>query len=271
MYDAHTMAAKSPEMNIMMRAAETAGRSLTRDFGEVEALQISKKGPGDFVSAADHRAESIIHNILSEVYPDDAFLMEESGEKEGKNNRRWVVDPLDGTANFLHGIPQWSISIALEEDGELKYGLVFDPIRGEMFTAEKGKGAFLYRRRLRVATAPKQFGNVVIVGAPRTAEGKDKEKLFLKEYGVLINAGASPRRFGSAALDLCYVAAARAEGFWERHLKPWDIAAGILIVKEAGGLVSDCDDDRASAFETGNILAANSHMSSALKKLLRGL
>lgn len=265
------MARTSPELNIMIRAAEKAGRSLARDFGEVEALQVSRKGPGDFVSAADHRAEQIIYSTLYEVYPDDGYLMEEGGAEQGTSGRRFIVDPLDGTANFLHGLPQWSISMALEDKGELIAGLVYDPTRGEMFTAEKGRGAFLHRTRLRVSAPRGELGSVVIVGAPRTAEGKGKEKLFLREYAALIETGASPRRLGSAALDLCYVAAGRADGFWERHLQPWDIAAGILIVREAGGFIADCDDDKKNPLETGNILASNSDIFRALKKTLRGL
>lgn len=259
----------TPALTMMIRAAERAGRSLVRDFGEVENLQVSRKGPGDFVSAADHRAEEIIHRTLSEACPKDGFLMEESGTREGTSGRRFIVDPLDGTANFLHGLPHWSISIALEDKGEIVAGLVYDPTRGEMFTAERGKGALLRRQRLRVSAREGAMSAVVIVGTPRRAEGDGKERLFLREYEALVNAGCSPRRFGSAALDLCYVAAGRADGFWERHLQPWDVAAGILIVREAGGFVADCDDDDADPVFTGNVLAGNAAIFAVLKRDLR--
>ncbi|HBH25803.1 MAG TPA: inositol monophosphatase [Rhodospirillaceae bacterium] len=257
-------------MTMAIRAAERAGRSLARDFGEVENLQVSRKGPGDFVSAADHRAEEIIFKVLSEAYPQDGFLMEEGGAKPGTSGRRWIIDPLDGTANFLHGIPHWSVSIALEEDGRVVAGLVHDPCRGEMFTAERSQGAFLHRRgRLRVAAGRGSLSPVVLVGAPRKSEGDGKEHLFLEEYGALVHMGASPRRFGSAALDLAYVAAGRVDGFWERYLQPWDIAAGTLIVREAGGLVADCDDDAVDPLATGAVLAATPDLFGPLKDALR--
>jgi myo-inositol-1(or 4)-monophosphatase len=260
----------SPPMNMMIRAAERAGRSLARDFGEVENLQVSKKGPGDFVSAADHRAEEIIFDTLSQAYPKDGFLMEERGAHPGTSGRRFIVDPLDGTANFLHGIPHWSVSIAMEEDGALTAGLVYDPCRGEMFVGERGAGAFLHRRgRLRVSAARPGMSRVVIVGSPRTAEGGGKAVLFLKEYQALVAMPASPRQMGSAALDLAYVAAGRVDGFWERNLQPWDVAAGMVLVREAGGFLAECDDDARCPLSTGHIAAANPTLFAELVKTLR--
>lgn len=256
----------------MIRAAERAARSLTRDFGEVENLQVSRKGPGDFVSAADRRAEEIIYEELSKARPDTAFLMEESGvvaplKAESESPARWIIDPLDGTSNFLHGLPHWAISIAYEDKGEVTAGLVFDPIKNELFTAERNKGAFMRRKRLRVSGRISLVESMIATGAPRRSLGQ-KER-FLKECDAVIEAGGSLRRYGAASLDLTYVAAGRYDGYWERSLKSWDVAAGSLIVREAGGFAGDLDSDTANPVETGNILVANETCFGSLKKLIR--
>ena len=263
------MAATSPIMNVMIKAAEKAARSLIRDFGEVEQLQVSQKGPGDFVSAADRRAEEIIKEELQKGQPTYGFLMEESGAHEGENQDfRWIVDPLDGTTNFLHGIPHWCISIALESKGEITHGLIYDPVKDEMFTSEKGQGAFLHRnKRLRVSGRSDPQHCMVITGAPRRAINNHEQ--FFNEQRAVWEMGTSLRRYGAAALDLAYVAAGRAEAFWERKLMPWDVAAGILIVKEAGGFIAELDDHKANPLETGNILAANEGLFNDIKKVLK--
>lgn len=263
------MAAQSPIMNVMIKAAEKAARSLLRDFGEVEQLQVSQKGPGDFVSAADKRSEQIIFEELQRAHPKYCFLMEESGAVEGENKDYcWIIDPLDGTTNFLHGIPHWAISIALQVKGEVMFGLVYDPVKDEMFTAEKNGGAFIHRnKRLRVSGRRDAMLSMAISGAPRHAV-KSQEQ-FAKEYKAMQTTGVSLRRMGAAALDLAYVAAGRAEVFWERSLKPWDVAAGMLIVREAGGFIAEIDNDKNDPLKTGNIIASNSGLFEQSKKVLR--
>lgn len=266
------MAALSPLLGIMTKAAEKAARSLLRDFGEVENLQVSQKGPGDFVSAADKRAEKIIHAELSKAYPDYSFLMEESGAIEGADkDHLWIVDPLDGTTNFLHGLPHWCISIALQVKGEVTAGVVYDAVKDEMFIAEKGQGAFNSRRqRLRVSNRRDLHSSLIASGEPlRTLKTGGSQ--FLKEYQAVQNAGAALRRFGAAALDITYVAAGRCEGFWERNLKPWDVAAGLLLVKEAGGFSGDVDSAQAKPLETGNVVVGNTYIFEDLRKLLQSV
>lgn len=254
-------------MNVMMTAARKAARSLNRDFGEVENLQVSVKGPANFVSAADHRAEDIIFNELTKARPGYQFLMEERGIVEGADSsHRWIVDPLDGTTNFLHAIPLFSISIALERDGELVAGLVYNPISDEMFTAEKGKGAYINdRRRLRVAARRKLADAVVTTGIPH--RGRDGHSIFLKETARIMAEVAGVRRTGSAALDLAWTAAGRFDLFWERNLQPWDIAAGHVIMREAGGTVVDANGG-AKSLETGAVVAGNPSIVKALLPLL---
>lgn len=255
-------------MNVMLRASEKAARSLLRDFNEVEHLQVSAKGPGDFVSAADRRAEEIIFGELKKARPDYSFLMEESGAVEGTDPEyRWLIDPLDGTTNFLHGLPHWAISIALEHKGEIVAGLIHDPVKDEIFHAEKGTGAFMRRRRLRVSGRQDLMLATIATGAPRRSV--ESRAQFMREYSAIISVAPGLRRFGAAALDLAYVAAGRYEGFWERNLKPWDIAAGLIIVKEAGGFVSDLDNTSANPVETGNILAANDRLFDSMSKILK--
>lgn len=254
-------------MNVMIGAARKAGRSLARDFGEVENLQVSIKGPANFVSAADHRAEDIIYNELAKARPGYGFLMEERGIVEGiDKTHRWIIDPLDGTTNFLHGIPLFSISIGLEREGQLVAGLVYNPASDEMFTAERGKGAYLNdRRRIRVAARQKLTDAVLTTGIPHL--GRPNHELFLQETQRVMAEVAGLRRTGSAALDLAWVAAGRFDGYWERNLKPWDLAAGVLMVREAGGSVLDCEG-RDKVLETGTAIAGNNTIVKALLPLL---
>lgn len=263
------MATQSPIITVMLRASERAAKSLLRDFNEVENLQVSTKGPGDFVSAADRRAEEIIYDELSKALPGYSFLMEESGAKGNKDAEfRWIIDPLDGTTNFLHGIPHWAISIGLEHKGEIIAGLIHDPVKDEIFHAEKGMGAFMRRRRLRVSSRNDLMLATIATGAPRRAKAQQDQ--FLREYQAMMSVAPGLRRFGAAALDMAYVAAGRYEGFWERDLKSWDIAAGIIIVKEAGGFIGDLDDIRKNPIQTGNILAGNAMLFDPLAKVLKG-
>jgi myo-inositol-1(or 4)-monophosphatase len=247
--------ARSAILNVMVGAAMKAARGLKRDFGEVEQLQVSRKGPADFVSAADRRAEEVIRAELHRARPDYGFLMEESGETRGRDpQHRWIVDPLDGTTNFLHGIPLFAISIALERQGRLQAGLVYNPISDELFTAERGGGAYLNDHRLRVAARSSLAEAVVATGTPHI--GRGDHGLFLRELAALMPRVAGVRRCGAAALDLAWVAAGRFDGFWERDLSAWDVAAGALLVREAGGFVSDLDGGDAM-LNAGHIVAGN--------------
>jgi myo-inositol-1(or 4)-monophosphatase len=254
-------------MNVMLAAARKAGRSLARDFGEVEQLQVSLKGPGNFVSAADHRAEEIIFAELSRARPGYGFLMEERGEVKGADaTHRWIVDPLDGTTNFLHGIPLFAVSIALERDCELVAGLIYNPASNETFMAEKGKGAFLNDKRIRVAARAELATAVIATGIPHS--GFPNHEVFLKELRTVMATSAGVRRMGAAAIDLAWTAAGRFDGFWEHGLAPWDIAAGIVILREAGGYVSDsAGKDR--MLEEGSIVTANEAIHAKLLKLLK--
>lgn len=246
-------------MNVMIAAARKAGRSLTRDFGEVEQLQVSVKGPGNFVSAADHRAEEILYKELSKARPGYSFLMEERGEIVGDDrSHRWIVDPLDGTTNFLHGVPLFAISIGLEREGQLVAGLVYNPVTDELFAAEKGKGAFLNdRRRLRVAARRNLADALVTTGIPHL--GRPGHAPFMREIKEVTKHVAGVRRTGSAALDLAWIAAGRFDIYWERGIQPWDMAAGIVLVREAGGAVTDLSGG-AAMLEKGQVLATNSSL-----------
>ena len=256
--------AQSPAMNVMRAAVEKAGRALRRDFGEIENLQVSKKGPGDFVTNADLKAEKILFEELSQARPGYGFLMEEKGAIEGSDTtHRWIIDPLDGTTNFMHGIPHFAISVALERDGTLVAGIVYNPITDEMFFAERGQGAYGPSGRLRVAGRDKLADAVLASGAPHGERaGRDE---FIDEMQSLLPNIAGLRRFGAAALDLAYVAAGRFDGFWERGLAPWDMAAGIVLVRESGGLVSDLTN-RQKMLDDGNIIAANEAIHAQLLK-----
>jgi len=253
-------------MTVMLNAARKAARSLTRDFGEVEQLQVSIKGPGNFVSAADHRAEQTLYKELEKARPGYGFLMEESGIVDGPDkSHRWIIDPLDGTTNFLHGIPLFAISIALEREGELVAGLIMNPISDETFTAEKGKGAFLNDRRLRVSARRKMEEALLATGIPH--RGRKGHALFLDEAQAMMAATSGLRRTGAAALDLAWTAAGRFDAYWERGVQAWDIAAGMVLVREAGGLVTS-PDGKADMLETGEIVAGNPYIQRALRKAL---
>ena len=261
------MAVRSPVVNVMANAALKAARGLIRDFGEVEQLQVSIKGPGEFVSTADLRAERTLRTELLRARPGYSILLEESGLTEGSDPRsRWIVDPLDGTTNFLHGIPHFAISIALERDGEVVAGLVYEPTRNEMFWAEKGAGAYLNDRRLRVS-ARRQLDEALI-GTGIPFGGRGDHPSYLAMLGRVMAATSGVRRLGAAALDLAYVAAGRYDGFWELGLFPWDIAAGLLLVREAGGFVSDLAGGQAM-MASGDVLAANQHLHLPLAALIR--
>lgn len=257
----------SANLNLMIMAARKAGRALVKDFREVENLQVSSKAAGDFVSRADIAAERIIRQDLMEARPNYGWLGEESAPVEGKDpTRRWIVDPLDGTTNFLHGLPHWAVSIALEFKGEIISAVVFDPAKDELFVAEKGAGAFMNDKRIRVSNRSKMIESVFATGVPFAA--KRTLPATLHDLSQLMPACAGVRRWGAAALDLAYVAAGRYDGFWERELNPWDIAAGILLVREAGGFVEPIRED-SSLFERGELIAANSEIFANFAKIIR--
>jgi myo-inositol-1(or 4)-monophosphatase len=260
--------ARSALLNIMVGAALKAGRTLARDFGEVENLQVSLKGPANFVSAADRRAEKIVVDELRKARPAYSFLTEETGEIPGTDKaHRWLIDPLDGTTNFLHGVPIFAVSIALERDGEVVAGVVYNPVMNELYAGEKGSGAFLNDRRLRVAARKELSDSLIATGIPHL--GRPAQERFLSELGTLMKQVTGVRRCGSAALDLAWVAAGRFDGYWEHALSPWDVAAGILLIREAGGIVTDADggDD---ALTGKSILAANPRLHGLLRAALAG-
>ena len=258
----------SANINIMMKAARKAGRSLVKDFREVENLQVSMKAAGDFVSRADIRAEEILKEALLEARPNYGWCAEEGGEIAGKDpTRRWIVDPLDGTTNFLHGLPHWAISIALEHKGEVVAGVIFDAAKDEMFYAEKGEGAWLNdSNRLRVSNRNRMIESIFATGLPFGGRADLPETL--KDLARLLPATAGVRRWGSAALDMAYVAAGRYEGFWERKLNPWDLAAGIIIVKEAGGFVQPLDPE-GHILDDGEVICANEPIFDQFAKVIR--
>jgi myo-inositol-1(or 4)-monophosphatase len=259
--------ARSALLNVMVQAALKAGKSLSRDFGEVQNLQVSVKGPGDFVTQADRKAEKVIREDLLKARPTYGFLGEESEEIKGTDGaHRWIVDPLDGTTNFLHGIPLFSISIALERNGEIVAGVVFNPATDELYTAERGGGAFLNDRRLRVASRRVLSDAVIGCGVPHLGRGNHGK--FLVELRHAMGEAAGIRRLGSAALDLAYVAAGRFDGFWETGLSPWDIAAGVLLIREAGGFISDWDGGT-DMVESGSVIAGNEHIQKLLTEVVK--
>ncbi len=260
----------SPALNVMTSAARKAGRKLIRDFGEVENLQISLKGPADFVTVADRRTERILIEELQKARPGYPILTEESGVVEGPDkSHRFIIDPLDGTTNFLHGIPHFAISIALEREGQLVSGVIYNPIVDEMFTAERSHGAYLNNKRMRVATRKELKTCLSATGIPFLGRGTEEEHAsFMKELRSVVEVTPGIRRFGSAALDLAWVAAGRYDAFWEHGLKPWDLAAGMLMVREAGGVVTDLDG-RDRVLQTGDVLVANETLHPQLLKLLK--
>jgi myo-inositol-1(or 4)-monophosphatase len=262
------MATRSALIHVMVKAAEKAARGLKRDFGEIEQLQVSQKGPADFVSNADLKAERTIREELAKARPGYGFLMEESAEVVGTvADHRWIVDPLDGTTNFLHGLPHFAISIALEVKGEITAGLIYDPAKNEIFWAEKGQGAYCNDRRMRVSGRKHLPECILATGIPFLGHGHAKG--FLHQLEAAMRETAGVRRFGAAALDLAYVAAGRYDGFWEEALSPWDMAAGIIMVREAGGYVSDLKGGH-KMMESGAILASNGTLHAPLQALLGG-
>jgi myo-inositol-1(or 4)-monophosphatase len=259
--------ARSAIINVMVQAATKAGRSLARDYGEVQNLQVSLKGPGDYVSQADRKAEDIIFAELSKSRPGYGFLMEERGEVAGEDGQhRWIVDPLDGTTNFLHGIPIFAISIALERQGQLVAAVVYNPAMDELYTAERGGGAFLNDRRLRVSARTKLADAVIGTGIPHLGRGHHGN--FLVELRNVMGEVSGIRRLGAASLDLAYVAGGRFDGFWEEGLLPWDIAAGMLLIREAGGFVSDRAGGQ-DMFTNESVVAGNEAIHRALLKTVR--
>lgn len=259
----------SANLNLMIKAARKAAKSLVKDFREVENLQVSSKGPGDFVSKADREAERLIKEELMGGRPTYGWLGEETGGEEGQDpTRRWIVDPLDGTTNFLHGMPHWAISIALEHKGEIVSAVVYDPAKDEMFWAEKGAGAWLNdSRRIRVSGRRQMIEAVFATGIPFAA--KKTLPATLQDLARVMPACAGVRRWGAASLDLAYVAAGRYEGYWERELQPWDIAAGLLLVKEAGGMVGPVREGE-DILGKGAVIAANEALFEPFCKTLRG-
>jgi myo-inositol-1(or 4)-monophosphatase len=261
------MAYNSPALNVMVAAARKAGRPLIRDFNELENLQISMKGPADFVTSADQRTEKILIEELSRARPGYGFLGEEGGAVTGGDkSHRFIIDPIDGTTNFMHGIPHFAISIGLEREGQLVAGMIYNPITDDLYTAEKGHGAYLNNKRLRVAARKQLAPAVIATGLPFL--GKEGHARASAEMAEVMNVTAGIRRFGSASLDLAYVAAGRFDGFWERNLQAWDIAAGIVLLREAGGVITDLRGG-AEMLTQGTVLAANEHLHPQILKLLK--
>jgi myo-inositol-1(or 4)-monophosphatase len=260
---------RSALINVMVAAARKASRALLRDFGEVENLQVSLKGPGNFVSAADRRAEEIIHRELAKVRPSYGFLMEERGRVAGSDpDNEWIVDPLDGTTNFLHGIPLFAVSIALVRGGVPFAGVVFHPTSDELFVAERGRGAYLNDRRLRVAGRRELGECVICCGIPH--KGRGDPARFRIELAAVQDHVAGIRRTGAAALDFAWVAAGRFDGFWERGLSPWDIAAGLVLLREAGGFATDLAGAE-EVLDKDSVVAGNEHVHPALLSILRAV
>jgi myo-inositol-1(or 4)-monophosphatase len=260
---------QSALLNVMIKAARRAGRSLKRDLGEIENLQVSMKGPANFVSLADKRAEEMLYEDLAKARPGYGFIGEEGGSRPGDDKTHtWIVDPLDGTTNFLHGIPQFAISIGLQREGTIIAGVIYNPANDELYTAERGKGTFLNDQRLRVAGRRKLNECVIACGLPHI--GRGDHELSRAEMSEIQNRVAGLRRFGAASLDMAFVAAGRLDGYWERNLQPWDVAAGQIIVREAGGIVSGMagDDD---PLLTGHVICGNEFVHAELVKILKPL
>ena len=256
-------------INVMVKAARRAGRSLKRDLGEVEHLQVSLKGPANFVSLADKRAEEMIYTDLAKARPGYGFIGEEGGNREGADKTHtWIVDPLDGTTNFLHGIAQFAISIALKREDLIIAGVIYNPANEELYIAERGKGAFLNDQRIRVAGRRKLGECVIACGLPHI--GRGDHELSRCEMAEIQNKVAGLRRFGAASLDMAFVAAGRLDGYWERNLSSWDMAAGAILIREAGGTLS-CVDGKSDPLETGNVICGNEYIHAELVKILRPL
>ena len=266
-----SLAPRSATITVMIRAAFAAAKMLKRDFGEVEQLQVSEKGPGDFVSRADLMAERVLRKELERTRPEYGFLGEEGGETKGDGRNRWIADPLDGTTNFLHGVPHFAISLALERDGEVSAGIIYQPISDELFWTEKGSGAFVdmpnaRSRRLRVSGRKDPARALVGTGIPHL--GKGNHALYHQKLAQVTQRTAGVRRWGAAALDLAFVAAGRYDAFFEYGLAPWDVAAGILLVREAGGLVNEISGAPYALGTSGSILATNAGLRESMVEIL---
>ena len=263
------MKLSSANMNVMVKACRKAAKTLIRDFGEIEKLQVSVKGPGDFVTTSDKNVEKILIEELQKARPDYSILSEEIGQIKNKEEFRWIIDPIDGTSNFLHGIPHFGISIGLEHNNEIICGIIYDPIKNEMFVAEKGNGSYLNNQRIRVSSRSKLKDCLIITGGP-AFRSKDKDKqLSLNEYYKFSSKVMTPiRKMGSASLDMAYVAAGRCDGFWQRNLNYWDIAAGIILVKEAGGFVTDFKGNN-EYIENKTIIVTNSKINEEMIEVLK--
>ena len=260
------MRLNSPQINLIIKACMKASKSLIRDFGEIENLHVSTKGPGDFVTSADKRTEKILIEEIQKAHPEHGIITEETGIINKSNTeKRWVIDPIDGTINFLNGKPQFAISIGYEEKGEIICGVIFNPIINEMFIAEKGNGAYLNNSRIRVSNKNKIKDALLVTGGPK-GNSKIKNKIF-SEYINVSNNVSNVRKFGSAALDIAYVACGRFDGYWQRELNYWDIAAGIKILKEAGGFINFFEEDKDNPLKK-NIIASNSNIHNELLDLI---
>jgi len=260
------MRLSSPNINVMVKACRKAAKILIRDFGEVEKLQVSLKGPGDFVTVSDKKVEKILIDELQRARPNYSILSEEIGLIKKDEEFKWIIDPIDGTANFLHGIPHFGISIGLEHNKEIICGIIYDPIKNEMFFAEKGNGAYLNDQRMRVSARSKLMDCIIFTGGPSFKSNDEDKKLSLKEYEKFSSKVGTPlRKMGSASLDMAYVAAGRCDGFWQRNLNYWDIAAGIILVKESGGFVTDFKGEN-DYVQNKTILVTNSKINEEMMK-----
>jgi len=263
------MKLSSANINVMVKACRKASKILIRDFGEVEKLQVSLKGPGDFVTVSDKKVEKILIDELQRARPNYSILSEEIGLIKKDEEFKWIIDPIDGTANFLHGIPHFGISIGLEHNKEIICGIIYDPIKNEMFFAEKGNGSYLNNQRMRVSARSKLMDCIIFTGGPSFKSNDEDKKLSLKEYEKFSSKVGTPlRKMGSASLDMAYVAAGRCDGFWQRNLNYWDIAAGIILVKEAGGFVTDFNGND-KYIENKNILVTNSKINEQMIEILK--
>jgi len=261
------MILNSANINVMVKACSKASKILIRDFGEIEKLQVSLKGPGDFVTASDKKVEKILVEELQKARPNYSILSEEIGKINNKNQEfRWIIDPIDGTVNFMHGIPHFAISIGLEREGEIISGVIFDPIKNELFFAEKGNGSFLNNQRMRVSSRKKLKDSILFTSGPKF-NTEDKDKAFEKYIKISNEVFTPIRNLGSAALDMAYVAAGRCDAFWSKNLNYWDIAAGVILIKEAGGFVTDLNGNN-NYLENRTILATNSEINKTMINLL---
>tara|TARA_Y100000590_G_scaffold76479_1_gene84625 strand:- start:2583 stop:3368 length:786 start_codon:yes stop_codon:yes gene_type:complete len=261
------MKLSSANINVMVKACRKAAKILIRDFGEIEKLQVSRKGPGDFVTNADKKVEKILIEELMKARPDYSILSEETGQIKNDESSKWIIDPIDGTANFLHGIPHFAISVGLEKDKEIICGIIYDPIKDEMFLAEKGNGSYLNNQRIRVSARSKLKDCMIFTGGPKF--DSDDKDLTIKEYNNFSSKVLVPiRKLGSASLDMAYVAAGRCDGFWQRNLNYWDIAAGIILVKESGGFVTDFNGEN-EYIQNKTILVTNSKINKEMMQILK--